>query len=289
MAVNSKLSRSAGYRLRKFNITAFVPLLFGLALASLRAQEPSVAMKIDLVAWGDNITGLSLKAGQSKGGVTALAFRYSKPLDYSGPAIMEIYKSGGEESTHAVAPSAEDLAHELKPLVADDSNDGPGKDAKPKQGLALELAKRREKQPTLVALAPLPASGCRRATILLAPADEGTFIAYVIDDDPGKLPLGKLRIHNLCPFEISVRCNGSLTKELKVRESFIAPAKNQQLIYEIAYKSGDKWKMQENNIIPVRETEQTQMILLRSTNGFFQSSDGAVGGFLQIVTLRRGS
>jgi len=263
--------------------------LIGLALTPLRAQEPGVAMKIDLVAWGDNITGLSLKPGQSKGGITALAFRYSKPLDYSGPAIMEIYKSGGEESTPTEAPSAEDLAHEAKPLVADDSNSDPGNEAKPKQGLALELTKRREKQPTLVALASLPASGSRRATILLAPADEGTFIAYVIDDDPAKLPPGKLRIHNISPFEISVRCNGSLTKELKLRESFMAPAQNQQLIYEIAYKNGNEWKVQENNIIPVREAEQTQMIILQSNNQYFASSGGGNGGFLQIITLRRGT
>jgi hypothetical protein len=59
------------------------------------------------------------------------------------------------------------------------------------------------------------------------------------------------------------------------------------LIYELAYKAGEEWKMQENNIIPVRATEQAQMMILKSGNQFFLSTDGSSGGFLQIVTLRR--
>ncbi len=263
-------------------------LIIALATPRLGAQEPSVSMKIDLVAWGDNITGLSLKAGQSKGDVTAMAFRYSTPVPYSGPAIMEIYKSGDGNAAAVPAPSAEDLGHELKPLTAEEASPASGADAKPKQGLALELEKRREKNPSLVALAALPAYGCRRATVLLAPADGGTFTAYVIDDDPSKLPLGQIRVHNLSPIKIAVRCNGTLNKELNTRDTFVAPVKNQQLIYELAYQTGEEWQMQENNIIPVRETEQTQMIILKSINRFFLSTDGASGGFLQIVTLRRG-
>lgn len=45
--------------------------------------------------------------------------------------------------------------------------------------------------------------------------------------------------------------------------------------------------MQENNIIPVRPAEQAQMLILKSENSYFTSSDGSRGGFLQIVTLRR--
>ena len=122
----------------------------------------------------------------------------------------------------------------------------------------------------------------------MAPADAGTFTAYVIDDDPSKLPLGQLRIHNLSPLPVAMRCNGKPDKELKTRETFIVPAKTEQLIYELAYKLGDEWKMQENNVIPVRATEQAQMIILKSDNSFFLSTDGSSGGFLQIVTLRRG-
>lgn len=242
-------------------------------------------MKIDLVAWGDDITGLSLQPG--KGGLTALAFRYSTPVAYSGPAVMEIHKIGASAPPKAPEPSAEDLEHESKPLVADESKTAAGEAAKPKQGLALELEKRREKNPTLVALAPLPGAGSRRATILLAPADGGTFTAYVIDDDPSKLPMGQLRVHNLSPLDIALRCDSKLNKELKTRESFIVPIQNQQLIYELAYKLDDEWKTQENNIIPVRETEQSQMIILKSDNSFFLSSSGGSGGFLQSVILRR--
>ena len=50
-------------------------------------------MKIDLVAWGDDISGLSFKSGAGKGDITALGFRYSEPVPYSGPAVMEIYQA----------------------------------------------------------------------------------------------------------------------------------------------------------------------------------------------------
>jgi len=265
-------------------------LLSLIATPSLTAQasdgSPQVALKIDLVSWGDDITGLSLKPGQSKT-VTALGFRYSTPVEYSGSVLMEVHRSSTGESPKTAAPSADDLAHELHPLLAPDSNPAAGDAAKPKTGLMLELQKRREKDPSLVALAPLPASGCRRATVLLVPSEGSTFIAYVIDDDPSKLPLGQLRVHNLSSLTIAMRCDGKLNRELKPRESFIAPVQNQQMIYELAYKVGEEWMTQESNIIPVRGSEQTQMIILRSDNKFFTSTDGSKAGFLQIVTLRR--
>ncbi|MGB6220756.1 hypothetical protein [Haloferula sp.] len=254
-------------------------------LPQLRAQEATVSMRIDLVAWGDEIPGLSINTGKSKGKLTALAFRYSTPMSYSGPAIMEIHQSSSGGNRRISEPSAEEKEHELQPLVPEKSEFT--YETKPRKGLALELEKRREKDTSLVALAALPASGCRRATVLLAPAGEGTYTAYVIDDDPSQLPLGQLRIHNLSPATIAVRCNGNQAKELKPRETHVVSPKNGQLVYELAYRKGDEWMMQENNIIPVRETEQTQMIVLKSDNQFFLSTDGSSGGFLQIVTLRR--
>lgn len=287
MAANIKSSRSAGFPPRRSNICQVFLVLLPL-FSHLKAQEPTVSMKIDLVAWGDTITGLSLKSGEKQAVVSALSFRYSEPVSYAGPVILEIHKaeSGGTSSKENI--SDEDRDHEMKPLTAEDAKTGKDSPAKPKQGIALELETRRKKDPTLVALAVLPAAGCRRATVLLAPADGGTFTSYVIDDDPSKLPMGQLRIHNLSPIPIAMRCNGKQRMELKTSEAFVVPAQNEQLIYELAYKLGEKWKMQENNIIQLRSTEQVQMMVLKSDNAFFQSTDGSAGGFLQIVTLRRG-
>jgi hypothetical protein len=140
----------------------------------------------------------------------------------------------------------------------------------------------------LVALARIP-SGCTRATVLLAPNGDGTFQAMVVDDNPTKLPPGKLRVQNLSPYTIAMRFNGrgAAPMELKRNQSTVVDAPGQQVIYELAYKLGEEWKFQENNIIEVRGDEQTQMIILRSDNRFFLSSDGAAGGFLQNVVLRR--
>ena len=89
------------------------------------------------------------------------------------------------------------------------------------------------------------------------------------------------------PLDIAIRCNGQANKEVKPRDTLLVPGQNGQLIYELAYKLGDEWKTQEDNVIPVRETEQAQMLILKSDSPFFASPDGTTGGFLQIATLRR--
>jgi hypothetical protein len=244
-------------------------------------------MQIDLVAWGNTITGLSLKSGKELAVVSALGFRYSEPVSYAGPAILEIRKVGSRSNPSDEEISADDKDHEMKSLTAADANTDKTPPVKTKQGIALELEKRRKEDPSIVALAALPGNGCRRATVLLAPSDGDTFTTYVIDDDPSKLPMGQLRVHNLTPIPIALRGKGKQAKELKTSESFLIPAQNGQLIYELAYKLDDKWKVQENNIIALPPTEQVQMMVLKSDNSFFVSTDGSKGGFLQIVTLRR--
>ncbi len=289
MAANSRSSHSAGCPRRKSNSKSILARLLVLALAHiapLAAQQAEVSLKIDVVAWGNEIGGLSFKSGEKHGDITALAFRYSSPVSYSGPALMEIYKNGDGNLRQKPTPSADDKLHELSPLLPKPGTEAGNPDAPAKQGIALELEKRREKAPNLVALAQIP-TNCRRATVLMAPSPDGTFIAYVIDDDPNKLPAGPLRIHNLSPHLIAMRCNGQEAKEIKAREAILVPAPNQQVIFELAYQLDGEWKFQENNVIPVREDEQTQMIVLRSANQYFRSSDGSSGGFLQVVTLRR--
>lgn len=269
----------------KFNLL-FLLLLTVLAVPLRAQQGGNITMKIDFIAWGDEIKGLSLDPGAVKSGITALGFRYSTPVSYSGPAVMAIYQSVGSSATPAAKASLEELPSNLRPAIVEKPS-SPGKEAAPKQGLALELEKRRKKEPTLVALAVLPAAGCRRATVLLAPAEGGTFTAYVIDDDPAQLPVGQLRIHNLSSMQIALRCNESPVRELNTRDSMIIPAKMDHVIYELAYKFEDEWKKQENNIVKVRPMEQTQMIILKSNHSYFLASDGSASGFLQIVTLRR--
>ncbi len=284
MAANSQSSHSAGYPRRRSNIASYFFLVLALALVSpLGAQSGEVSLKIDVVAWGDEIGGLSFKSGEKAGEITALAFRYSKPIPYTGPALLEIFKNGDGNTKDKPKPTAEDLSHELMPLKPEEST---AKDAGPKQGIALELEKRRKKAPNLVSLAALPV-GCRHVTVLLAPVGDGTFFAYVIDDDPSKLPLGQLRVQNLSPQAIALRINGAAPKEIKTRGSLTVPVTNEYISYDLAYQTGTEWKFQEHNFLSAYATDQTQMIILQSNNSFFRSADGSTGGFLQMVTLRR--
>jgi hypothetical protein len=268
-------------------IRRFLPGLIWLSgMVSGPAQEAQVSLRIDMVAWGNDIRGLSVKSGSGADAVDAKAFTYSKPLTYAGPQVMEVFQSEeGAKGEVKTELTGDDKLHELIPLAPEPETPAAGGD-KPKSSLEIELAKRREKLPNLVALVPLPA-GCPRATVLLAPAGKGTYQAFVIDDDPAKLPLGEVRVHNLSPYPIAIRCNSGDLKQLKTRESFVSKAPDGYFIYELKYLVDGEWKYQENNVIPIRPIDQSQVVILSSDNQFFRSADGSKNGFLQIVTLRR--
>jgi hypothetical protein len=239
------------------------------ALLPAKGQsENQVSMRIDLVAWGDSIPGLTLKSAKGREPVTALPFRYSRPISYSGPAVLEIFQGGAGNS----APAAE----APPPAVVAD----------PHKDIRAALAGRRKKEPDLVALAILPPAS-RHVTVLLAPADAGTYQAYVIDDDPSKLPYGQMRVHNLSPLPIAIRCNNTPTKILETKGTVVVVPDNREIIYELAYQQEGEWEIQENNITVVREDEQAQLVVLKSDNEFFTSKDGSRSGFLQTVVLRR--
>jgi hypothetical protein len=263
----------------------FAALAITFTTFSLPAQDKAkVSIKIDMVAWGEDIGGLSFGPKKKKKPITARAFKYSDPVNYRGPRILELHKSGngGMKKNH-IPMTEKDKEHESIPLRIEKTTE----DAKNQQApIPKELARRREDEPTLVALIRLPANA-RRVTILLAPAAHGTYTGYVINDDPRKLPPGKLRVHNLSRHRIAMKFNGGQQKEMDTRDSLIIDAPQGHAIYQLAYLIDDKWKTQENNIIPVLPNEQTQLIVLKSRNRFFLSSDGATGGFLQMVKLRR--
>ena len=189
---------------------------------SLHAQsEETVSMMIDVVAWGDDIGGLSFKSGEKKGGdIIARAFRYSEPIRYNGPRVLEIHKSGDGGLAPPPRMSEEDKEHELIPLPAVEIEKAGGATALP---VPERLAQLRKENPTLVSLVRLPPTA-RRVTILLAPAAEGTFYGYVIEDDPAKLPLGKLRVHNLSPHTIAMQFGNGKQKEMASRETMLVDA-----------------------------------------------------------------
>lgn len=238
-------------------------------VSSVSAIAQEVTMRVDLVAWGDPISGLVVGGGGGKP-VTAQPFRYSKGVTYSGSTVMEIHQAAGE----ATAPAA------LEPAEAE------------KLPAALkQVLERRKTSPTLVALAALP-SGSKRATVLMMPAPGGIYLTYVLDDDPSKLPVGRLRVHNLSPHPLMLRFNEKESRQVPMHGSCTATPVNQELVYELAYEQENEekqkeWKMLENNLVSVAEDEQTQMIVLKSDSEYFVSSNGSRSGYLQVVFLRR--
>ena len=267
------------------HIHALVAALFTLSQSAFPQSKddnsPRVALKIDVVSWGEDIPGLTIKSSGKSTEVKALAFRYSKAVAYSGSNILEISQTPGATNPEPILSDADKEMLKNRPKPA-----APAPVVINPADVPKEIQQRRKDNPTLVALALIPVD-CRRATILLAPGKAGTFQAYVIDDDPSKLPPGKLRIHNYSALPIAMRCNGKEARELNTKDSMIVPPEGDQVIYELAYKKEDAWKIQENNVIPVAATDQAQLIVLQSDASFFASSDGSRSGFLQCVVLRR--
>ena len=91
----------------------FNPHLSAVVLAGMTACLPlsaqdEVAMKIDVVAWGDDVSGLSFKAPKKADTFTARAFKYSEPIGYRGPRILAIHQS---EEGATPAPHRDNLSH----------------------------------------------------------------------------------------------------------------------------------------------------------------------------------
>lgn len=109
----------------------------------------------------------------------------------------------------------------------------------------------------------------------------------MIDDDPSKLPYGRMRIHNISPLPVAMRCNNKPVGILKTKSSIVVVPDNKEIIYELAYQEKGEWVVQENNVTSVKDDEQAQLVVLKSDNEFFTSKDGSQSGYLQTVVLRR--
>lgn len=239
---------------------SIVTLITLVLLPSAFAQNgDGVSTKIDFVSWGDAPEGLTVKTAGKLLPIQPLPFTYSKAVSYSGSAVLEI---------HSANPPAT--------VTADPAN----KEIPP------ALAERRKTDPTLAGMATLPSTSTR-VTILIAPAAAGTYQLHVIDDDPAKLPPGRLRIHNFSSHLIGLRCNGKATPALVFgATAMVAPEKG-RVVYELSYQKDNRWIVQENNLIRIAPDEQVQLVVLKSGNSHFISSDGTQSGYLQSVVLRR--
>lgn len=262
-------------------IAACCGLLAPLAAQDPAGKDPGVALKIDIVAMGRDIPGLSLGNGAGNGSVTALAFRYATPVRYAGSRILGIFQDPAavlkhEEELHKLAAGIDNQGMPPAGVATPARARASAGDADPAAGVGRRL----------IARATLPV-GSSRATILLAPGKNGLYQAHVIDDDPSGLPYGHLRVHNHSPFPIALRANGGEAREIQPRKSFLFSTRDDTIIYELSYQTNNKWQMQENNMVRVKPSEQARMIILKSADGFFANSDGSRGGFLQVVTLRR--
>ncbi|BDS07120.1 hypothetical protein NT6N_21600 [Oceaniferula spumae] len=243
-------------------------------------SEPQVTTRVDLVSIGEEIPGL--KIGKSGPAVSALAFRYNKTVRYRGSRIIEISQVF---KTSRRPGQEEEQEDELIPLPRQQN---PDLKVGQKDSISKAIEKRREKNPELVALAVVPPNA-RHITILLAKAENETYRAFVINDDPVKLPEGQMRVHNFCNHKVSLRFDGKKAMLLEpTRAKQIKPKNGSNTInYLLAYPKKGKWKIQESNVIRINSQEQVQMIILHSRSSFFVSGSGSRGGHLQVAVLRR--
>lgn len=287
--------------LRKFDsLRQWSLLLFFSTVCVVQAlpEEKTVSMQIDFVAWGDDIKNLSCGKSHDRKQFDALAFRYSEPIDYRGPAVLELHRSASSGANDADEATREQALRDQQALQNPSAKQKPSPQSKSpqsaqhntivdkKSALHRELEKRRETEPTLLALIPLPPA-VRRVTILLTPLTAELYRGFVINDDPSKLPFGKIRIHNLSSNLIGIQQQGKKLIELPSGTFAMAEPIRGQFVYELSYREGKNRRIQENNLLRVPEREQCQMFIVESDHVFFQASDGTRNGKYQVVILRR--
>jgi len=268
-------------------------LLSGASTLHAQNDGAQVSMRIDFVSWGEDLSGLEVRTGKRGQPVQALAFRYSEPIQYSGPQILTLTLALGQDDGKEAREKAE--AYE-KWLQSEDAEglDLPAAVFLPKVAektiegeIPKALAQAREKDPSLAALVKLPASS-RRVTILLAPGPDRSLRSHIFDDDPTRQPPGTVRVHNLSPYPVSLLTASGKPIELLPGKGFLGHTLRGTFAYELAYRADRDWKIQENNLISIDADERVHMMILQNDSSFFTSSDGSRGGFMQVAFLRRG-
>lgn len=251
----------------------------------------AISLKIDFVSWSSDLQGLTIHNRGGEVPVTAMAFRYSDTVRYTGSDVLEI--SQGDPGTSEIAKKRREAKRDAAAAIGyelPESNWTPTpepEDKLAKLELPKAIAARRELRPNLVGLVKLP-RGSAHITVLLAPGPGGSLSTQVIDDDPTKLPPGRVRIHNFAAFPVALRLAGVQgPKVLEPMKSILVEPVNGSVIYELAYQADGEWVVQENNVVPVRPDEQVQMVVLKSEAKFFAGSSGDTSGYMQIALLRR--
>lgn len=262
--------------------------------SSVIAQDNQARVRciVDVVSIGAEIKGLTLESGSRKPSVLAKSFLYSHSVKYNGPRVMEITKSGGAN----VVEEAVDLEkHPDAAIPLAPRKNKKGVLVPQKKTFIKAIMERRKKTPDLVALAVIPANA-KRVTVLMAPAAEGTYRTYVFSDNPESLPFGRARILNLCPHPIALKLQGSekamILGKYKSKDN-IKPI-NKYVRYNLAYPYKNKrtgkggFKSQGSYMERIAAEDQVQIIVVRSSADFFQSSSGGgSGSTMQLAILRR--
>ena len=277
-------SASVGLKKMKSKSTKLRPslssVLLFLCLATATAQG-QVRLKINLVAWGNDIRGLTLKTASGEP-ITARSFAYNKSIAYSGPQDLAIYQGEVKEDASA-------YSEHYKPAGAIPEEKEEKIDVtKVKDPFIKMLLERKLKEPELVSLVRLPVNS-REITILLAPATQGVYQPYLINADSKSSPAGALAVHNLSGYPVRVeQLNGKQQCQLDPKGKFLLAADEKKAFrYKISYQDGDRWRVATNNIVRLPEDQKTQLIVLQSDNEYFKSTDGSKSGFLQVVVLKR--
>jgi len=277
-------------RLFTFLLLAILGLSIPPILAQGNADAANVTMHIDFISWGEDIPGLEVRHGNRSIPAQALAFRYSEPIEYSGPRILALALGQGDDKAakeKSEAFEAWRLSQEAEGIDMPEAQLAPKEVLKVVAGeIPKALEEARKKDPSLAALVKLP-NNSRRVTILLAPGPNRSLMPHVFDDDPARQPAGMVRVHNFSSYPILLTTSDGKTRGLKPGRNFLASAPKGTFAYELAYEINGVVKIQENNLVNVRPVELMHMVVLRSGSSFFSSSDGSRGGFMQTALLRR--
>lgn len=232
-----------------------IPLL---ALTTICAfgipDAPQVSIRFRAIGWAGDSTTLVFKQNGKWTRLKAPLFSYSEPYQYQGPSNLELF-----------------TAEPLPPPVI--TLDGTG-------GFSVN----ENTKPDVIHVAPdaVPAVSVsidpriRRATLLVGESG-GKHNILVIGDNEDDFPPGQVRLYNVTPYRMAIRCNKTTTITLNSNECHVAQAgSNEELTLEPAYEINGKWKKLVSKRIAARRGYQATHFFLQSGSNYFRAMDGQI-------------
>lgn len=232
-----------------------IPLLALTTICACGASDaPQVSLKFRAIGWAGESTTLVFKQNGKWTRLKAPLFAYSEASQYQGPSNLDLY-------------TAEPLP---PPVITLDGTGGFSTNENTKNDV-IHVA-----PDAIPAVSVSIDARIKRATLLVGESG-GKYNVSVVDDNQDDFPPGQVRLYNVTPYRMAIRCNKTTTIALNPNECRIVQAGvDEELTVEPAYEINGKWRKLVSKRIAARSGYQATHFFLQSGSNYFRSMDGQI-------------